>query len=132
MTSSNIPRFFWISLSFCMIVATLGLLGIAWQSTSVSIEIANAKINLSRAISEVRQIKDELEMEQDRLIEEKEALNNLLSNLEKTSATSSETEELLKSYLSNKKTPWPAVLEKQRFKQLDHQLINLEKTLNLK
>jgi hypothetical protein len=115
-----------------MIVATLGLLGIAWQSTSVSIEITNAKINLSRAISEVRQIKDELEMEQDRLIEEKEALNNLLSNLEKTSATSSETEELLKSYLSNKKTPWPAVLEKQRFKQLDHQLINLEKTLNLK
>ncbi|MGC9513412.1 MAG: hypothetical protein ACP5D8_07245 [Fidelibacterota bacterium] len=115
-----------------MIVATLGLLGIAWQSTSVSIEIANAKINLSRAISEVRQIKDELEIEQERLIEEKEALNDLLSNLEKAPATSSEAEELLKSYLSNNKKPLTAVLEKRRFNQLDHQLIRLERTLNVK
>ncbi|HAE88225.1 TPA: hypothetical protein DCG86_09430 [Candidatus Marinimicrobia bacterium] len=132
MTPTNIPRFFWISLSFCMIVATLGLLGIAWQSTSISIEIANAKINLSKAISEVRQIKNELETEQERLMEEKRALNDLLNNLEKVSATSSETEELLKSYLSDKRTPWPTVLEKQRFNQLDHQLLNLEKTLNIK
>jgi len=115
-----------------MIVATLGLLGIAWQSTSISIEIANAKINLSKAISEVRQIKNELETEQERLMEEKRALNDLLNNLEKVSATSSETEELLKSYLSDKRTPWPTVLEKQRFNQLDHQLLNLEKTLNIK
>lgn len=132
MTPTNIPRFFWISLSFCMIVATLGLLGIAWQSTSISIEIANAKINLSKAISEVRQIKNELETEQERLMEEKRALNDLLNNLDKVSATSSETEELLKSYLSDKRTPWPTVLEKQRFNQLDHQLLNLEKTLNIK
>lgn len=132
MTPTNIPRFFWISLSFCMIVATLGLLGIAWQSTSISIEIANAKINLSKAISEVRQIKNELETEQERLMEEKRALNDLLNNLDKVSANSSETEELLKSYLSDKRTPWPTVLEKQRFNQLDHQLLNLEKTLNIK
>jgi len=132
MTPSNIPRFFWISLSFCMIVATFGLLTIAWQSTSISIEVANAKINMSKAISEVRQIKDELEREQEILTEEKESLKDLLKNLEKAPDTSSNPEELLMSYLSNRKTNWSTVQQKQRFNQLEHRLQSLEKTLDIK
>ncbi|RKY49954.1 MAG: hypothetical protein DRP86_04375 [Candidatus Neomarinimicrobiota bacterium] len=114
-----------------MIVATFGLLTIAWQSTSISIEVANAKINMSKAISEVRQIKDELEREQEILTEEKESLKDLLKNLEKAPDTSSNPEELLMSYLSNKKTNWSTVQQKQRFNQLEHRLQSLEKTLDI-
>lgn len=67
MDTSNIPKAFWYSLSLCMVIATLGLLYIAYQSSSVSIEIANAKIELSSALSTTKEIKSELERENERL-----------------------------------------------------------------
>lgn len=69
MDMANIPRSFWHALSFCMVAATLGLLYIAQSSSSVSIEIANAKIELSSAISQVKDIKSDLQAENIRLAE---------------------------------------------------------------
>lgn len=69
MDMTNIPRSFWHALSFCMVAATLGLLYIAQSSSSVSIEIANAKIELSSAISQVKDIKSDLQAENIRLAE---------------------------------------------------------------
>ena len=69
MDMANIPRTFWHALSFCMVAATLGLLYIAQSSSSVSIEIANAKIELSSAISQVKDIKSDLQAENTRLAE---------------------------------------------------------------
>ena len=50
-----------------MVVATFGLVYIAYRASSVSIEIADAKINLSSALSTVKVIKSELEAEDERL-----------------------------------------------------------------
>ena len=52
-----------------MLSATFGLLFIAYQSTNVSIEIANTKIELSSALSKTREIKSDLEEENERLRE---------------------------------------------------------------
>ena len=50
-----------------MVVATFGLVYIAYRASSVSIEIADAKINLSSALSTVKDIKSDLEAENERL-----------------------------------------------------------------
>ena len=82
MDTKNIPATFWYALSFCMVVATLGLLFIAYRSTTVSIEIANAKIELSSAISQTKEIKSDLKVENDRLIASSKALEERLALLE--------------------------------------------------
>lgn len=56
MDTSNIPKSFWHALSFCMVTATLSIIFIAYRSSAVSIEIANAKISLSSAIGTVKDI----------------------------------------------------------------------------
>ncbi len=68
MDMASVPRSFWHALSFCMVAATLGLLFIAQSSSNVSIEIANAKIELSSAISQVKDIKSDLKAENTRLV----------------------------------------------------------------
>ncbi|WP_028469632.1 hypothetical protein [Neptunomonas japonica] len=68
MDMASVPRSFWHALSFCMVAATLGLLFIAQSSSNVSIEIANAKIELSSAISQVKDIKSDLKAENARLV----------------------------------------------------------------
>ena len=82
MDMANIPRSFWHALSFCMVAATLGLLYIAQSSSSVSIEIANAKIELSSAISQVKDIKSDLEAENIRLAEVNLQLQEKIKNWE--------------------------------------------------
>lgn len=68
MDISNIPRTFWHALSICMLVATFGLIMIAYQASTVSIEIADAKISLSSAIATAKDIKSDLEKENERLM----------------------------------------------------------------
>jgi FtsZ-binding cell division protein ZapB len=62
-----------------MLVATLGLVFIAYRASAVSIEIADAKINLSSAIATVKDIKSDLEKENERL---KKANEELQAKLE--------------------------------------------------
>ena len=63
MDTNNIPRSFWHACSFAIICTTVGLVFIAWKSSNVSIEIANMKIQLSSALSSVKQVRAELEGE---------------------------------------------------------------------
>jgi len=79
MDISYIPKSFWHALSFCMIIATLGFLYIAYVSGSVSIEIANAKIELSSAISQVKDIKGDLVEENERLVKANNIMKNKIS-----------------------------------------------------
>jgi hypothetical protein len=67
MELSQVPKTFWHALSFCMVVATLGFVFIAYRASSVSIEIANAKINLSSALATVKDIQNDLATENERL-----------------------------------------------------------------
>ncbi len=82
MEISHIPKSFWHAMSFCMVAATLGLLYIAYFSSSVSIEIANAKIELSSAIYQAKNIKNDLADENDRLVEANTLMSEKISKLE--------------------------------------------------
>ena len=95
MDTSNIPKAFWYSLSFCMVAGTLGLLMIAYRASSVSFEIANAKIELSSAIATTKEIKSNLEVENERLNVAKTALEQKLAALEsENSPTSSKAKKV--------------------------------------
>lgn len=89
MDISQIPRSFWHALSFCMVSATLGLLYIAHASSSVSIEIANAKIELSSAISQAKDIKNKLADENKRLVLANTLLKEKIQSLEEQATQSS-------------------------------------------
>lgn len=69
METNNIPKSFWHALSICMIATTAVLLFIAAKSSTVSIEIANTKIELSSALAQTREIKQQLIEENKRLQE---------------------------------------------------------------
>ena len=67
MDVSNVPRTFWHAISLSIIFLTGGFLFIAYKSANVSIEIANTKINLTKAHMETKSIKELLEAEAKRL-----------------------------------------------------------------
>jgi hypothetical protein len=83
MNLEAIPKFFWYALSVCALIATMGLVVIAWRSASVSIEIANAKISLSSAVEQTDQIKRELQAENERLRNAARELEQKVALLEK-------------------------------------------------
>lgn len=89
MDTSNIPKTFWHSLSFCMVAGTVGLLVIAYKASSVSIEIANAKIELLSAVSQTKEIKASLEAESKRLASSARTLPQRIDNTQERSAKSS-------------------------------------------
>ena len=60
MDISNIPKTFWHALSVAVLALTFGLVAIAWRSQSVTIEIANTKVALSKAITDTREANQEL------------------------------------------------------------------------
>jgi len=87
MDISTIPRTFWHALSLSVLVATGGLVFIAYQSSSVSIEIANAKIQLSSAISETKGIKSDLEIENERLRQAAEELRARIQSMDRLASS---------------------------------------------
>ncbi len=82
MDISHIPRSFWHAISLCMVSTTFGLLYIAYKSSTVSLEIANAKINLSSAISTVKDIKVNLQAENTRLVKANQELKTKIEELQ--------------------------------------------------
>lgn len=99
MDISSIPKTFWHALSLSVLLATGGLVYIAYQSSTVSIEIANAKIQLSSAITETKEIKSDLEVENERLRQAAEELKTkirLLENLVSSGSPPSVTTETLR------------------------------------
>ena len=74
MDTKAIPSVFWYSLSFCMITATIGILFIFYLAGSVSIEVASAKINMTKAVYKVREVRADLEKKSYELAEKEKAL----------------------------------------------------------
>lgn len=54
MEDKNIPFFFWYCLSICMVAATFGLLYLGFLSSSISIEVADTKIEMKKAFNEIK------------------------------------------------------------------------------
>ncbi|MBU4320888.1 MAG: hypothetical protein KJ739_07360 [Nitrospinae bacterium] len=123
MDISHIPRSFWHALSFCMVVATIGLLIIAYKSSSVSIEIANTKIELSSVITKTKEIRNELQIEDERLKQANKELQEKLKAPKLNEATSKIMLEELK------KSGQRIEMSKERFKDLDAKIQSAEKAI---
>ncbi len=95
MDISAIPRSFWHALSLSLLIATCGLVYIAYRSSTVSIEIANAKIQLSSAIDETKDIKSDLEKENEALLRATTELKNKIAVLEQLEASTTVPQSIL-------------------------------------
>lgn len=136
MDTSNIPKSFWYALSFCMVTATLGIIFIAYRSSSVSIEIANAKISLSSALGTVKDIKSDLEKENERL---KNANNELQAKLQnagtdvakviKDPTIGIDLKEILKGEPLDDKNSTAKRISVKMFEKLDTKIQQVEKAV---
>lgn len=139
MDTANIPKTFWYALSFCMTVATLGLVYIAYRSTSVSIEIADAKINLSSAYGQVQDIKANLEVENERLIKANAELQGRLNRvkaeiakLSKNAKTNTSLKSVLKEYTITKPAAVIKPIDPKVFESLSLKLKQVESAIKQK
>ncbi|MCG2709048.1 MAG: hypothetical protein L6246_01835 [Thermodesulfovibrionales bacterium] len=106
-----------------MVVATIGLLIIAYKSSSVSIEIANTKIELSSVITKTKEIRNELQIEDERLKQANKELQEKLKAPKLNEATSKIMLEELK------KSGQRIEMSKERFKDLDAKIQSAEKAI---
>ena len=95
MDIQHIPKTFWHSLSIAVLVVSSGLTYIAYRSSTVSIELANTKINLSSelasstialssALDEAKDAKADTEKKYDELLRQYERLEERLKQLKAT------------------------------------------------
>lgn len=92
MDISNIPKFFWYSVSISILIATLGLTTIAYRSANVSLEIANTKINLVSAITDTEQLLSTVRKENERLKITNDDLQEKMKKLQKLTGQPSSPE----------------------------------------
>lgn len=139
MDMTQIPRSFWHSLSVSIIAATIGILYIAYRSSSISIEIANAKIEVSSVLSKAKDIKTTLQEENIRLVNINKSLQQRIARLEKTLEKNANAKLTMKD-LKKRDGDWPepALLFKQqeeqksiqkKFKSLEQQIESAEKRI---
>lgn len=136
MDTSSIPKSFWHALSFCMVTATLGIIFIAYRSSTVSIEIANAKISLSSALGTVKDIKSELEKENERLKNANDELQTKLQNagndvakVIKDPTIGIDLKEILKGEPLGDKKATAKRIDVNMFEKLDTKIQQVEKTV---
>ncbi|HQT27183.1 MAG TPA: hypothetical protein PLK99_11425 [Burkholderiales bacterium] len=131
METSNIPGTFWHAPSICMIVATLGLVFIAYRSSSVSIEIADAKISLNSALSTAKDIRSDLEKENESLKAANQALKAKLaeSGTTKKPEFGAEFGKLLKEKAPAEQLYAYKPIDPKKFEELDTKIKQVEKTL---
>jgi hypothetical protein len=114
-----------------MVVGTLGLLLIAYKASSVSIEIANTKIELLAAVSQTKEIRDNLEAESQRLASANKLFQENIDTLAKSAKASPSAlhiEELTKGL----RQPTLAARHpdyKKEFDALDAKIKSAEETL---
>ncbi len=83
----GVPKFFWYTISLTIIIIAVCLLILAFKSQGVSIEIANAKIEISKNIGNIEQAYNDLKVETAKLratnidLQEKIDEHNRLSNI---------------------------------------------------
>ena len=96
MDISSIPKVFWYSLSISLLSVTTGLTISSIFATSVSVEVANSKINLSKNINSVQRINQDLKIKVEELEEIDKAYKELQQKYNKLlkSKKTSVTEEL--------------------------------------
>lgn len=96
MDIQHIPKTFWHALSIAVLVVSAGLTYIAYRSSTVSIELANAKINLSSevasstialrsALDEAKDAKADAEKKYDELLRQHEHLQERLKQIKSAS-----------------------------------------------
>ncbi len=93
MDISNIPKTFWHALSLSVVLLTGGFLVLAYQSASVSIEMANTKITLYQAAEEAKAISNEIEREYEQLEELQNQIQNIMSSLRENRSLQIESDE---------------------------------------
>lgn len=104
MDIQHIPKTFWHALSIAVLVVSAGLTYIAYRSSTVTIELANAKINLSSevasstialrsALGEAKDAKADAEKKYDALLMQHERLQERLEQFKSTA----DAEESVKS-----------------------------------
>ncbi len=54
LNEKGIPKFFWYTVSFCLIFTTASILWLMFKSQSVNIEIASTKIQMIHALSDAQ------------------------------------------------------------------------------
>ena len=81
MENLDIPRSFWHVVSVCLLAATGVFLYIAVNSPTLTIEVANAKINLNRTISETEGLIQHIQLEYDTLAEANQDLQEKYDEL---------------------------------------------------
>jgi malate synthase len=131
MQTSQIPKTFWHTVSVSLLAATVVLLYIALRSTSISIEIANAKINLNTAISETEQLNQELREQNEALLAAKEELQRKYEELMSSFGpreTISRTQ--LEQFNPNKLKVERYTIPEDRFIKNQAKLTELRKTLD--
>jgi hypothetical protein len=119
-----------------MVAGTLGLLIIAYKASSVSFEIANAKIELSSAIAKTKEIKSDLKLEDERLKDIKSDLEQMIAAPESSNPTQDDgkefsIEEPKKDHtLDGKNSTFMKIrIPKDRFESLDAKINAAEKAI---
>ncbi|MCG7865842.1 MAG: hypothetical protein JAY74_05640 [Candidatus Thiodiazotropha taylori] len=143
MDIQHIPRTFWHALSIAVIVVSSGLTYIAYRSSNVSIELANAKINLSSevasstialnaALDEAKKAKTEAESKYTKLLEKHEALKEQLASIEEKAKTDSALKMSLEKIKDNCPdcTRLNPITERLEFNTFDTNIIKAEKSLS--
>ncbi|MDJ0733017.1 MAG: hypothetical protein QNJ47_02860 [Nostocaceae cyanobacterium] len=83
MDISKIPLVFWYSLSVSMLSFSTGITLSSLFASTVSVEVANSKINLSKNINDVKMINNELKMKAEQLENIEKAYKELQSKYDK-------------------------------------------------
>ncbi|NIY85207.1 MULTISPECIES: hypothetical protein [Vibrio] len=112
MEIQHIPKTFWHALSVAVLVVSSGLTYIAYKSSSVSIELANAKINLSsevasstialkNALDKAKKAKEEAEQKYAALVSKHDLVNEQLKKLQAEARVNKNVSDVLKGFELN-------------------------------
>lgn len=115
MSIQYIPRGFWHSLSFAIVVLSVGLVYIAYRASSVSLETEYGRLDLTRvqtsldlslALEEIKELKSQLEKQRSEIAEHNKTLKNQLGLVLKEKTDSEELKALAREIKSGQ-TIWP-------------------------
>ena len=129
-----IPKTFWHALSIAVLIVTIGLTYIAYRSSSVSIELADAKINLtkevttstialSEALEEAKRAKADAEKKYDEVVNINENLRTTIAELREQPITDAQVRERLDTIKV------PEIEQKLSFETFDSRVDTVQQSL---
>jgi hypothetical protein len=75
LNETGIPKFFWYTVSFVILVGSIMLLWLSYKSQSISIEVADTKIQLITSINQVEKTYETLRTHENKISERIKELN---------------------------------------------------------